>query len=115
MVDRSNAAGSNTVVEGDPFGEIKEEKRFQSPDPRQVNGFHARSDCDARQTAQHHTIGVGHNQAAAGDHVHDGATTRKLGQGMGLTITGAKAGNTALTSLIQQLQRVVDIVDSSTA
>jgi hypothetical protein len=49
---------------------------------------HAKSDVDAAQYAQHHTLGTNHNQASAGDHVHDGYTSRKIG----LVPTGGTVG-----------------------
>jgi hypothetical protein len=102
------------VVEGDPFGDIKKEKKDTSPEPRDVNFAHTRSDVDSSTTAQHHTLGIQHNQAAAGDHAHDGKSSRKLGTGLGLTLTGAKGGNVALTNLIAMLKNVVEFTDSTT-
>lgn len=102
------------VVEGDPFGEIKYERRSTAPNPRDVNLAHVRSDVDSSQIAQHHSLGIQHNQAAAGDHSHNGSGSRKVGTGLGLDVTGAKAGNTALASLIAQLQKVIDMTDHST-
>lgn len=110
--------GSNPEGKGmfpdDPYGSIKNPKLNPAPDPRAVNGFHARSDVDSAQTAQHHTIGIGHNQAAAGDHVHDGSSSRKVGTGLTLVISGAKGGNAALASLIAALQQVIEIEDNTT-
>lgn len=102
------------MFDDDPFGEIKEPKGNPNPPPRSVAAFHARSDVDSSQFAQHHTIGVKHNQAAAGDHVHDGKSSRKVGLGLGLSISGSKGGNAALASLIAMLQQVIDFVDNTT-
>lgn len=102
------------VVDGDPFGEIKKEKKDTSPEPRDVNFAHTRSDLDSSTTAQHHTLGIQHNQAAAGDHGHDGKSSRKIGTGLNLTLTGAKAGNVALTNLIAMLKNVIEFTDSTT-
>lgn len=102
------------VVEGDPWGEIKEDAKPVSPEPREVNLFHARSDVDSKQTAQHHTIGLNHNQTSAGDHNHDGQSSRKLGHGLNLTLTGSKGGNAALASLITMLGNVIEFTDSTT-
>lgn len=44
--------------------------------PSDVNAIHATSDVDSAQFAQHHTLGPRHNQAAPGDHIHDGGTSK---------------------------------------
>lgn len=36
---------------------------------------HGSADLDSSQVAHHHTLGPGHNQAAAGDHTHSGLGT----------------------------------------
>lgn len=103
------------IFDDDPFGGIKKEKGNDTPAPRAVSSFHARSDVDSSSTAQHHTLGVGHNQAAPGDHNHDGKSSRKLGTGLGLTISGAKGGNAAVASIITMLSNVIDFTDNTTA
>lgn len=105
---------TNPVIEGDPFGPIKQPKTNTAPEPRDVNFFHQRSDKDSGTNAQHHTLGTGHNQAASGDHVHDGKSSRKIGTGMSLTLTGAKGGNVALTNLITMLKQVMEFTDNTT-
>jgi hypothetical protein len=47
--------------------------------PDQINAMHANSDVDSAQFAQHHTLGPRHNQAAPGDHSHDGVTSKNIG------------------------------------
>lgn len=110
--------GSNPQSRGmfpdDPYGPIKNAKTNPAPDPRTVNGFHSRSDLDSSQSAQHHTIGIGHNQASAGDHVHDGSSARKVGTGLNLAISGSKGGNAALASLITMLGNIIDFDDNTT-
>jgi hypothetical protein len=44
----------------------------------EVNDFHSNSDVDKSTLAQHHTLGPQPNQAAPGDHVHDGKTSKKI-------------------------------------
>jgi hypothetical protein len=44
----------------------------------QVNDFHANSDVDKSTLSQHHTLGTLPNQAAAGDHSHDGRNSRRV-------------------------------------
>jgi hypothetical protein len=106
---------NESVIEGDPFGVIKQEKGQQTPPPGQVNGFHTRDDVDSSTLAHHHTLGIGHNQGSPGDHAHDGVTSRKVGTGLAITISGAKGGNAALGSLITALKQVMDITDNTTA
>lgn len=101
------------VVPGDPFAEIKTEKKDTTPDPRTVNFFHTRSDVDSSQSAMHHTLGIGHNQGSPGDHVHDGKSSRKIGTGLTLTVTGSKAANAALGSLLTMLKNVIEFTDST--
>lgn len=82
--------------------------------PGQVNAFHTRSDVDSGPLAQHHSLGYNHNQASPGDHTHDGTSSRKIGYKLGLTVTGAKGGNVALTNLLAMLATVIDFTDTTT-
>lgn len=82
--------------------------------PEQVNRLHSRSDLDRSSTAQHHTLGIKHFQAAPGDHDHTGKTSRKMGHGLGLTITGSKGSNAALASLLTFLGNFFEFTDSTT-
>ena len=47
---------------------------FQTPPPtaEEVEHFHSNADVDTRPEAVHHTLGGAPNQAAAGNHTHDG-------------------------------------------
>lgn len=49
-----------------------------------VNDFHANSDVDKSTLSQHHTLGPQPNQAAPGDHDHNGRNSRKV-QGKNLS------------------------------
>jgi hypothetical protein len=69
---------------------------------------------DSSKISQHHTLGVKNTQAAAGDHVHDGQNSRKIGQGLGLVVTGSTGANAALNSLLDMLARVIDFTDTTT-
>lgn len=51
--------------------------------------------------AQHHTLGPSQNQAAPGNHNHDGGTSIPLWEGN--TISGSRGGNMALASVISIL------------
>lgn len=101
-------------IQGDPFGDIKEEKGPRGPAPKEVNFFHTRADTDTGAGAIHHTLGIGHNQGSPGDHVHDGKSSRKVGVGLSLTATGSKGGNAALASLLTMLKNVIEFTDSTT-
>jgi hypothetical protein len=102
------------VFKDDPFGDIKPDSKRRGADPREVAEFHNGADTDASVFAAHHTLGIKHNQASYGDHVHDGASSRKAGTGLNLSVTGAKGGNVALTNLIAMLKNVIEFTDTTT-
>lgn len=83
-----------------------------APSSKAVEEFHTNSDVDVRKESLHHTIGMGPNQAAPGDHNHFDGKSAPLFSGK--TITGSKTNGTALASVIQIL---VDggAIDASTA
>jgi hypothetical protein len=103
------------IFENDPFGDIKKDAKPVAPEPREVSIFHSRSDVDSSTLALHHTIGIKHTQSSAGDHVHDGISSRKIGTGLGLSVTGARGGNAALTNLLVMLSNIIDFEDNTTA
>jgi hypothetical protein len=92
----------------------KDFSKFGSSAPSEINQLHTRSDVDASPQAQHHTLGFQHNQAAIGDHTHDGTTSRPIGYKLGTVLTGAKGGNVALTNLIAMLKNFIDFTDNTT-
>ena len=102
----------NTVMPNDPFGPVKKPAQKNTPDPQVVNQFHSRSDVDSHWGAQHHTIGIKHDQASAGDHTHDGKNSRFLMEDV--TITGSKGGNVALANLITALAEKLGFTDGTT-
>lgn len=75
-----------------------------NPSAVEVDTFHTNSDRDSRPEAQHHTLGASSTQASPGNHKHDGGDSELLLTG--LTITGAKGGNTSLPSIIACLVRL---------
>lgn len=111
---QSSRSKDQTVIEGDPFGVIKEEQSRRGLGPREINEAHNNSDKDSSQSAQHHTLGTGRNQAAAGSHVHGGTDSKKIGSGLNLTVAGNAAGNTALNQLILMLKNVIEFNDTHT-
>jgi hypothetical protein len=74
--------------------------------------FHQRDDTDSSKTAHHHSLGPSANQAAPGNHNHDGSTSPQLMAGV--SITGAKAGNVALANLITALATALGFTDNTT-
>lgn len=114
----------------DQFGQVNSTDEDLSaggiPSARESVQAHHRSDVDANRKSQHHTLGVGHNQASPGDHIHDGVNGKKLGLYImdtgspgktkpSLVLTGSKGGNAALASLITLLKNFIDFTDNSTA
>lgn len=83
-----------------------------SPAPDVVEKFHANSDVDGGNLAQHHTLGSFPGQASPGPHLHDGGTSKQLMEG--ITIIGAKGGNVALANLITALSQVLGFTDNTT-
>lgn len=78
-----------------------------SPRSNVVNEFHANSDSDTAITAQHHTLGILHNQASPGDHKHDGHSSKKLGKGVNLgfpTTAGATYTQAQIQAIIDALR-----------
>lgn len=71
------------------------------PSTIEVKEFHTNADTDGSSKSIHHTLGSGINQASPGNHTHDGGSSKLLLDGV--TITGAKAGNAALASVIAVL------------
>ena len=112
MAHEFNLPNPGQVVPEDPFGPIKRPRQKNTPPPDEVNAFHSRDDCDAGWHSHHHTLGVKHDQASAGDHKHDGNNSKFLMEGV--TITGAKAGNVALANLITALAAALGFTDSTT-
>jgi hypothetical protein len=80
--------------------------------PIEVEDLHTNSDLDTRRESQHHTLGPSQNQAAPGDHNHDGGDSALILTGF--TITGSRGGNTSLPSIISALVRL-GVKDQSTA
>lgn len=64
----------------------------------QVADLHRNADTDKTAKSIHHTLGGTRNQAAPGDHIHDGGTSGYLWEGV--TVTGSRTSGAALTSLL---------------
>lgn len=83
----------------DPEPKVKVEDA--SPPSQTVVLFHKNAPVDTRAEDIHHRLGPGPNQAATGNHSHNGSDSVLLFEGV--ILTGSKAGNTALASVIQAL------------
>jgi hypothetical protein len=73
----------------------------RSPPSDVVVDFHKNAPVDTRREDVHHTIGTGNTQAASGDHSHRGGDSVLLLEGV--TLSGSKAGNAALASVVAAL------------
>lgn len=63
-----------------------------APDPLEVNKFHSNSDKDSSQIAQHHTLGLDHNQGSPGDHTHNGSNSKLIGKSLDPTFPTTASG-----------------------
>jgi hypothetical protein len=68
------------------------------PSTDQVIKFHEKADKDASPKAIHHTLGPGPNQAASGDHSHDGGNSAQLLSN--IVFTGSR---TTIANIVPQL------------
>jgi hypothetical protein len=74
------------------------------PESKEVRDFHTNSDVDGSSKALHHTLGPNANQAAAGNHTHDGGNSAQLDRPLiSVAITGSRATDAWRTSVIAAL------------
>jgi len=99
-------------VSGDKYKAEYDRGSADVASPAIVNRFHQKDDADSSSEAHHHTLGIKKDQAAPGNHKHDGTTSLRLLEGV--TISGAKGGNVALASVIQALVKL-GATDTTTA
>lgn len=116
------------VTKPDKFGQVyanqKDSVQGDVLSAIESNRQHFNSDVDSSQRSLHHTLGPGRNQAAPGDHIHDGITSPKIGALVpgasasnpvpAFTLTGAKGGNVALANLITFLKLHFNFTDTTT-
>ena len=94
---------------------IAEHAKVDKPQPKEVANFHTHSDADGSPKALHHTLGPNANQAAAGNHTHDGGNSAALDNLLGdITVTGSRGGNAALASLLSGLATKFGLKDTTT-
>lgn len=99
----------------DPFGPVKPDQNNPWLPSREVDRIHTKADTDGSPTAIHHTLGINRNQAAPGNHIHDGKASPKVGRGLNLAISGSRGGNAAVASIITMLKQVIEFTDNTTA
>lgn len=100
------------AISNDPFSE-----GYKGPgdiSPTKSKDAHVNSDVDSSVLSMHHTLGNRKTQAATGDHLHNGVNGLKLTATPKPILTGAKAGNVALTNLIAMLGLWIDFTDNTT-
>lgn len=78
------------------------------PSSSEVSKAHTNSDVDTAVTAQHHTLGIQHNQSSPGDHKHDGKSSKKIGKGINPSFP--TTANGAYTQA--QIQSIIDALRS---
>ena len=78
------------------------------PSSTESTKAHTNSDVDASTVAQHHTLGIGHNQASPGDHKHDGKSSKSIGKGKNLAFP--TTANAAYTQA--QIQAIINALRS---
>lgn len=88
----------------------------KAPSGKEVQWFHREADTDGSELSIHHTLGNEQNQAAKGNHTHDGRNGKRL-LGEANAITGTKYLNgtpsaTDLQNLQNQINSVVAVLVS---
>lgn len=90
----------------------KSNEDSDKPTNKEVDDFHTNASVDTRPEDMHHRLGPEPNQAAAGNHGHDGSDSPLLLAGY--IISGSKASpSTVLPSIIAALVRL-GATDSTT-
>lgn len=79
------------------------------PTSVEVSRIHTNSDLDSGVNCQHHTLGILHNQAAGGDHKHDGHASKLIGKSLDLsfpTVASATYSQAQIQSIINGLRKL---------
>lgn len=96
---------SNAIRRPGPTGGRDAEEDAASPSNKEVEDFHKNASVDTRPEDMHHRLGNESNNAAPGDHNHDGSNGTLLLAGY--IISGSKASpSTVLPSIIAALVRL---------
>lgn len=90
-----------------PRDQFIDRKDDEAPSAEEVIKFHKFADVDSKPEAMHHTLGPSGNQAAPGNHTHNGQDSPLLLEGM--IMVGDKNANppaAVLNSIIQAMVRL---------
>lgn len=77
------------------------------PSSAESMAAHTKSDLDSSTSAQHHTLGLGHNNGSPGDHTHNGKNSKRIGKGINVafpTTAGAAYTQTQIQAIIDALR-----------
>lgn len=117
-VNNPKAKDPSRTTKPNQFGQVfsadEDKTAGNTPSARQIEHMHARSDVDASKRSQHHTLGINRNQAAQGDHVHDGVLGRKIGPLEMDSTTGTVQGELTLPAaytiadVVEMLHNVIE-------
>lgn len=80
-----------------------------TPSSAESSKAHANSDVDAAITAQHHTLGIQHNQGSPGDHTHNGGSSRRIGKNLDASFpltASATYSQAQIQSIINALRKL---------
>lgn len=82
-VESGASINPQPITKPDQFGQVydaaKDYAGGKNPSAAQIANQHQNSDVDSSPQSQHHTLGHRRNQAAPGDHIHDGVSSSKIG------------------------------------
>jgi hypothetical protein len=80
-----------------------------SPSAQDSGKAHVNSDVDSAITAQHHTLGIQHNQGSPGDHNHNGGSSRRIGKNLDASFpltASATYSQSQIQSIINALRKL---------
>jgi hypothetical protein len=78
------------------------------PNSSEVTRIHSNSDVDTGVVAQHHTLGIQHNQSSPGDHTHNGKSSKRIGKGLNPSFDSVASATYSQV----QIQHIIDALRS---
>src|SRR5690349_3160152 len=96
-------------MSGEKLREVLEGK---APTSEQVAKIHEKSDKDGGPKSQHHTLGPGPNQAAPGNHTHDGGNSAFLLDDY--TLIGSRADTATMVLKFIEIFKKLGMNDATT-
>lgn len=93
---------------GQQYSADNDKSKWSGDAPAQSRRAHDRADTDLSPRALHHTLGIKHNQASPGDHIHDGVTSKKIGP---LEMDPVNLGKTRAVWTIPTSPSITDVVN----